>query len=221
MLLHPGNVGVAEHGDAVRLEVERAPRGLRHPLLGLQRQAVDEVEVERADAERTRGFGAGLRLLVGLHAADGALHRRLEVLHAEADAGHTHRTKRVPAVVGKRGRVELDGDLRVVLKAKRALSRSMTATRQSPGEGRRRAAAPVHVRDRGPTADQVRYHVDLAQEHVRVMAVRGTPAARPRCCSRSRGKAGRKTARAGRSTAAFRPAGPRASARRRSRPRPA
>ncbi len=87
MLLHPRNMGVAEHGDAVGLEIERAPRGARDALLGLQRQAVDEVEIERADAEAARFAGAIFRLLVGLPAPDRLLHRRLEVLHAEADRG--------------------------------------------------------------------------------------------------------------------------------------
>ena len=114
VLLHPRHMGVAEYRNPVGLEVEGAPRRVGDARLGLQRQAVDQVEIERADAERARGLSAGLRLLVRLHAPDGALHGRFEILHAEADAGDAHGPQRVAPVVGQRGRVELDGDLGVV-----------------------------------------------------------------------------------------------------------
>ena len=133
VLLHPRHMGVAEHRDAVGVERQRAPRGAGDALLGLQRQAVDEVEVHRADAERARLGGAILGLLVGLAPADRLLHRRLEVLHAEADAGDAHVAERLMAVGRQRGRVELDGDLGVGRHANAARMRVMIAVRQSPG----------------------------------------------------------------------------------------
>ncbi len=154
-------MGVAEHRDPVGLEVERAPRGAGDALLGLQRQAVDQVEVERADAEVSRGVRAGLGLLVGLHASDGGLHGGLEILHAEADAGHPHGRERVPAVVGQRGRVELDGDLGVRGEGEPFLEPVHDGDQAIARQRRRRAAAPVNMGNRGPAADQIRDRVDL------------------------------------------------------------
>ena len=147
VFLHPRHMGVAEHRDAIGVERQRAPRGAGDAFLGLQRQAVDEVEVHRADAERARLGGAILGLLVGLPPADRLLHRRLEVLHAEADAGDAHVGKRGVAVGRQRGRVELDGDLGLGRQreflADQRHDRGQAVARQRS----RRAAAPMDMRD--------------------------------------------------------------------------
>jgi hypothetical protein len=113
MTLHPGHVSIAEHGDPVRLEIERAARGRHDPLDRLQRQAVDEIEIDRPSAERARRDSASLRLLEGLLAADGSLHRWLQVLHPETDPGDAHGGESVAAIGRERRWVKLDRDLGV------------------------------------------------------------------------------------------------------------
>ena len=85
MAFHPWDVGVAEHGDPARLQVERAPRGAHDPLLSLQRQAVNEIEIKRCDREPPCLIRASLGLFIGLLASDRALNRRLKILEAETD----------------------------------------------------------------------------------------------------------------------------------------
>ena len=101
-------------------------------------------------------------------------------------------------------------------KANRSLQPVHDGDQAVARQRRRRAAAPVNMGDAarggrsGPRPRRSRLRTARHSRDARI------PAGRPRCCSRSRGRAGRRTARAGRATAAFRPAAPRASARRRS-----
>lgn len=116
--LHPRHVGVAEDSDAFGPEAERLARRSRHALGRLQGEAVDEVEIERTDAERPRRVGAGFRFLIGLFPADRLLDRGLEILDAEADPRHPNTAERLPAVGRERRRIDLDGDLRIVSEGK-------------------------------------------------------------------------------------------------------
>src|SRR5271166_1888937 len=90
MALHPRDMGVAKNGDTIGLEIKRAARGARDSLRRLQRQAINQIKIERTDAESARRVGAGLRLLVRLLAPDCFLHQRLEVLNAKADPSDAH-----------------------------------------------------------------------------------------------------------------------------------
>src|SRR4029079_5510634 len=83
------HVRVAVDRDPVRArrddDVERA-RESRRVLSG---QPVDEVEVHGAKAVVAAGLYGIQSLLDALLAVDGALHHRVEILHAEAGAGET------------------------------------------------------------------------------------------------------------------------------------
>ena len=61
MPLHPGHMGVAEERDPVGIQLERLAHRTATTCLGLVRQAVHEVEIDRLDAAQraaTRDAGA-------------------------------------------------------------------------------------------------------------------------------------------------------------------
>src|SRR5690606_21492849 len=75
------------------------------------RQAVDQVDVDRAEAVRAAGVDHGAGFLDRLDAVDRLLYRRVEVLHAEAGAVEAE-----PGHAGDVGgrdeaRIELDRDV--------------------------------------------------------------------------------------------------------------
>ena len=92
---------VAEHRHAVRAEIQRLLVVSMTDLHRLQRQAVHQVDVERIDAHGAQALGDAFGHFVALHAAHGLLHRRREILHAEAGAGHAHFGQRHQPVLGK------------------------------------------------------------------------------------------------------------------------
>ncbi|MOA09866.1 hypothetical protein D3C78_1297260 [compost metagenome] len=79
-----GQVSVVEHRQAVRLQGDDFVDGAGEGVGRLQRQAVDQVEVDRAELQGARGFDDGAGFLEALQAVDGALHGGIEVLDAEA-----------------------------------------------------------------------------------------------------------------------------------------
>ena len=168
MALHPGHMGVAENRHPIGREVESAARRAGDAFVRLERQPVDEVEVEGSHPERPRGLRADRRLLIGLLAADRRLDRHLKILHAEAHASDAHRTERLATVVGERSRVDLNGDLSVLAKGEARLQPLHDRHEAVAGERCRRAAAPMHVRHCGPASDPVRDAVDLARQLRRI-----------------------------------------------------
>ncbi len=84
LLLHPRHVSIAEHRNTVRLDRQRAAHGGRNAVHGLVRQAVDQVEIDRTDANAAQPRRASGRGLERLDAPDGTLHFGVEILHAEA-----------------------------------------------------------------------------------------------------------------------------------------
>jgi hypothetical protein len=54
-------MGVAEHRHAVRIERDHLLDGLRKALGGLQRQAVDQVNVDAVKAKPSRRFNQAAR----------------------------------------------------------------------------------------------------------------------------------------------------------------
>ncbi len=81
-----GQVGVGVEGNAIGPESADLRDGAREALRGLLGKAVDQVGVDRREAERARAFDEIAHALVGLHAVHGLLDGGIEVLHAEADA---------------------------------------------------------------------------------------------------------------------------------------
>ena len=101
-------VGVAVEGDAVGAKLQHALHRVGEARHALFRQAVDQVDVERLEAARARGRDHVARHLVGLDAVHRALHRRVEVLHAEARAVETEFREEADGLRRARARVDLD-----------------------------------------------------------------------------------------------------------------
>src|SRR5690606_17488378 len=106
-------VGVAVERDAVRRErddlLERGGEA-RDRLPG---QAVDEVEVDGAEAARARLFDRGARDLLALDAVHRFLDRRVEVLHADRAAVEAEAGEELERPGGNAPRVDLDRALEV------------------------------------------------------------------------------------------------------------
>ncbi len=86
MLLEMRHMGVAEHREALRRQRQRHLDGVFDARLRLMRQAIDQIDVERADARFAQPFRRRTRFLEGLEAIDGALNLKIEILHANAGA---------------------------------------------------------------------------------------------------------------------------------------
>jgi len=78
-------VGIAEHREPVRRHLDHRLQRLRKALRRLVRQAVDQVQVNRTEADAPRliehGFGHG----PGLDAVDRFLNLRVYILYPQAD----------------------------------------------------------------------------------------------------------------------------------------
>ena len=81
-----------------------------HALLG---QAVDQVDVDRAEAVAAAGVDHRAGLLDRLDAVHRFLHRRVEVLHAEAGAVEADLAERGDVVGIDEARVEFDRDVAI------------------------------------------------------------------------------------------------------------
>jgi len=138
-------VGVAEQSDALRLE-----RGGQFGALfdvgdALLRQPVHQVHVDALDAGVAQHRDGVAHLLDRLHAADGVLHVRCEVLDAEAGAvdaqpcQRLHQRRRHPA------RIEFDGVLGEAGEIEMHRHPVHEVGQMLGAEDRRRAAAPMHV----------------------------------------------------------------------------
>jgi hypothetical protein len=78
----------------------------------LVREAIDEIEVDPADARIPQSDRGTCRLLKALDAIDRALHDWVEALHAEARAGDARLAESRRHSLGQGTGVDLDGDLR-------------------------------------------------------------------------------------------------------------
>jgi hypothetical protein len=161
-------VGVRVQRDAVRAQRGDLRHGAREAFRGLARQPVDQVGVDRLEAE---GACAGHELahaVVRLHAMHRLLHLRVEVLHAEADAVEADVAQVREALRRHGARVDLDRHLGAVGDAKRAAQRRHHSRQLGVGQEGRRAAAEVQLRHARRRAERVVHEVDLGVERVQV-----------------------------------------------------
>ena len=104
----PGRMGVAENGQPARGERGCEFGGVDHVFLGLVGQAIHQVEIDGAEARDAQQAYRALDNLEGLDAANGLLHMRIEILHAEADAVERRPGKRKGEIAVDMTRVEFD-----------------------------------------------------------------------------------------------------------------
>ncbi len=82
-------MSIVEQREPVRLQVNDRLNGSGEACWRLQRQAVYQIDAQRVVLQRAGRLDDGACLLQGLHAIDGALNVRVQILHADADAVET------------------------------------------------------------------------------------------------------------------------------------
>src|SRR5690606_3058638 len=85
-LEHPRQVRIAVHGEPLRSQADDRVDRPRVSFDALERQPVDQVEVDRGYAGVARAIDDGGRLFHALHPVHSLLHAAVEVLYSEADA---------------------------------------------------------------------------------------------------------------------------------------
>ena len=166
-LEHLRQVRVAVDGDAVRPRLDDGVERAREAVERLARQAVDQVDVDRAEAVRAAGVDHAQRFLDALHAVDRQLHRGIEVLHAEAGAVEAHggvapRCRR-RARCADRARSRNRG--RAPSRNGSNCPRLSTSSRELRGDQEvRRAAAEMQLHDVAIAIEQRRHHLRFADQ---------------------------------------------------------
>src|SRR5690606_2216825 len=111
-LEEPWQVGIAVDRQAVGPEPDDRVQRAGEALRGLQRQAIDQVDVHRAEAGPPAFVDHGGRPGHRLDAVDRALHPLVEVLHTQAGAVETRAGEVRDVARPDVPRVELDGEIR-------------------------------------------------------------------------------------------------------------
>jgi len=143
--------------------------GAREGLGRLQRQAVDQVGVDRLVAQFARGLHQFEHAFVGLHTVYGALHVGVEVLHAEAHPVEAERAKVRQALRRDGARVDLDRHLGPGRNAERTTERADHARQFGVRQEGGRAAAEVKLRYHRRAAECIGIQGDLGVQRVQVL----------------------------------------------------
>src|SRR5262249_48656997 len=99
------------HGDPLGPEADDALEGRlerRHALVG---EAVDEIDVERPEAQLATEDDAVARLVVALDPVDGGLDLLVEVLHAERETVEPEAAEGLEVAWSRDAGIDLDADL--------------------------------------------------------------------------------------------------------------
>jgi hypothetical protein len=182
-----GQIGVIdlalrlEHCGQMRVAVDREPvwsagqhrveraRESGDRLLG---QAVDQVDVDRAEALGSASVDHAQRLIDALHAVYGALHLGIEVLHAQARTVESH--TRVLADVAARYAAWIELDREVALDAGTEPEMAGCGLQQRADIGRahevRSTAAQMDLDDLAIASEQRAEHRDFALQTLEIGA---------------------------------------------------
>ena len=124
---------------------------MREALGGLQRQAVDQVDVDAVEAEPARLFNQAARHFERLDAMNRFLHLGMEILNAHAQPVEAEPPQSFEVRLRRHARIDLDADFRVRRERKPFGRETEQAFHLFRRQIRRRAAAPVKLHD-GPFA---------------------------------------------------------------------
>lgn len=114
---------IVEHREPVRLQADHFVDSAGEVVRGLLRQAVDQINVDRAKLQCARSVDHRAGFFQALQAIDRTLHRRVEVLQADADAVETQFTQQAHGRPVGFTRVDLDAVIaRVVLQQVKVLA---------------------------------------------------------------------------------------------------
>jgi hypothetical protein len=146
--------------------VERAPESFEC----LFRQAVNQIDVDRAQSAGAAGIDDAQRFFDRLHAVDRRLHDRIEILHAEAGAVETDPSQPGDVVGRDETRIQLDGKIAIGARAEGEVVRERIEqfTQLRGGEEIRRPAAQMQLHHFAIAVECRRERGDLAQEPAQV-----------------------------------------------------
>jgi hypothetical protein len=131
-------------------------------------QAVDQVGVDRVEADAPGVFHQGGHLLERLDAVHGLLNLGVEILDAEADAVETQAGDVREARRVHRARIDLDREFTARRQREAAAQHGHQFRQLSIGEERGRAAAQVQLRHGLPQAQLQGVQVDFARQRMQV-----------------------------------------------------
>ena len=143
--------------DAVGPQRRELFHRARERFRGLARQAMDQVDVDRIEADRARRLHQRGHLVERLHAVHRALHVGVEVLHAETQSVEAQAAQMHQALGRDGARVDLDRTLRARREVEGRAQRPHQALELDIGQEGRCATAQVQLRQRLVAAQ----HLDL------------------------------------------------------------
>ncbi|MNQ78217.1 hypothetical protein D3C85_931210 [compost metagenome] len=140
---------IVEHREPVRLQADDFFNGAGEIFRGLLGQPVDQVDIDRAELQGARRIDHRAGFLQTLQAIDRALHRRIEVLQADADPVETQFAQQAHGRPVGFTRVDLDAviaglvlqQIEMLAQVRHQLAQLVVA------EKGRRAAAKVQLLD--------------------------------------------------------------------------
>ena len=161
---------VAVDGDAIRPQRHHLIQRAAETVQRLQRQAVDQVDTDRAEACRTGRVDHLAGLLEALDAVDRLLHRRIKILNADRHPVEAQLAQGPHIVTVRKARVDLDAVLaiRLVAEAEVAGERLHQLAHACGVEKVGGAATKVELAHRPVTVEQRRDQLDLAVQPLKV-----------------------------------------------------
>ena len=164
VLLHPRHVGIAEQGDALRLERHGAVYGVQQSVQGLIGQAVNQIHVDFGNVEPAQpvdGLGGDF---IGLDAIDGFLNLGIEILHPQRGAGHPSPLHGGDVDFRRRPGVQFDGDFGIGLDQE-AVAQGVDGADEILGvQNGRRSAAEMDVPHRHASRQSLGDQIHLAHD---------------------------------------------------------
>ena len=131
-------------------------------------EAVDQVDVDRRKSQPACMIEQRVRQLHRLHAVDGQLHGRVEVLHAHRQTVEAELPQHVEVLEGRDARVHLDGHLAVRVYVEVGGDGPLKIDDLRGRQIGRGAAAPVVLHDSPTTCERFAEHGELALQVVEV-----------------------------------------------------
>ena len=134
----------------------------------MQRQPVNQVDIDRIEPQRTGGVHQTRHLVEWLHPVHGLLDGRVEVLHAKAQSVEAQRREAGQPIGRDRARIDLDRTLGPGREVETVAQHAHQAREFSVGQEGRRAATQVKLGQRLATAQHGKLQPELALQRIEI-----------------------------------------------------